>query len=158
VGKRQVQSGPTLKTRAKGPTRLKKCWFQHSRCSLTHREKTRVSAFLYLFISFPSRQDESNIMITSTSLYLNGAARINQCHSYTDRSYNLFLAILHGPFVNLTFPLPAPWASWPFPQMIGFYEISCAEGESVFCQRLSACLDDPKRFKLEYLRAPARCS
>lgn len=49
VGKRQVQSGPTLNTLAKGRTRFKKCWFQRSRCSLTHRKKTRVSTLLSLF-------------------------------------------------------------------------------------------------------------
>ena len=35
--------------------------------------------------------------------------------------------------------------------------ISRAEGEPIICQRLCPCLDDPKQFKLEYLRACARC-
>jgi hypothetical protein len=36
--------------------------------------------------------------------------------------------------------------------------MSRAEGEPIVHQQLCPCLDDPKQFKLEYLRALARCS
>jgi hypothetical protein len=64
----------------------------------------------------------NQVLDTSMSLYLNGAARIYQCHSYTDRfllSLSRYFAISHQ-ITYFAFPLPAPWTLGIALQMPGF--------------------------------------
>ena len=87
-------------------------------------------------------------------------ARINQCHSYTDRfspSHSRYFSINHQ-IAYFAFPLPALWTFICPLKCLTFDDISRAEGEPIIHQQLFSCLDDPKQFKLEYLRARARCS
>jgi hypothetical protein len=111
------------------------------------------------FLSLIPIDEMNQPMDTSMSLYLNDAARIDQCHSYTDRFTIPFSLFCHKPSAYFAFPLPAPWTLSEFPlKCLAFDYMSCAEGEPIIHQRPCPRLDDPKQFKLEYLRARAQCS
>ena len=71
--------------------------------------------------------------------------------------YHPFSLFCHKPFAYFPFPLPVPCTVDISPQFLAFDDICRAKGESIIHQRLCPCLDDPKPFKLEYLRARARC-
>jgi len=81
-----------------------------------------------------------------------------QSHSYTDRflpSLSRYFAINH-PLTSPSYYQYFGLSVLPL-KCLAFDDISRAEGEPIIHQRLRPCLDDPKQFKLEYLRARARC-
>jgi hypothetical protein len=97
-------------------------------------------------------------MEMSTSLYLNDATRIYQCHSYTDRFTIPFSLFCISHLLTLPSHYQHLGLSVSPLKCLAFDDVSGAEGQPIIHQRPCPCLDDPNQFKLEYLRACAPCS